>query len=170
MAQHMSGRSGDNVRIGPISVITLIIVICMAVLAVLTVTTAEATMAISQRQADATQELYLNECAGQEFVAEVDDVLTSIRVSAPSASRGAAAVNDKLDDICTAAQLATDNKVTVTANVDGTSVNAEFIGGQMRRLNVTITILDSAMYRIDRWKTAAIQQEDPTAGNLWTGL
>ena len=170
MAQHMSGRSGDNVRIGPISVITLIIVICMAVLAVLTVSTTEATMAISQRQADATQELYLNERAGQEFVAEVDDVLTSIRVSGPNASRSATAVNNKLDDICAAVRLATDDKVAVTASVDGTSVNAEFVGEQMRRLNVTITILDSAMYRIDGWKAAAIQQESPTAGNLWTGL
>lgn len=170
MAQHISGRSGDNVRIGPISVITLIIVICMAVLAVLSVSTAEATMAISQRQADATQELYLNERAGQEFVAEVDDALTSIRVSSPSASRGATAVNAKIDDICAAAQLAADNKVKVTASVDGTSVNAEFVGENMRRLNVTITILDSAMYRIDRWKAAAIQQEAPTVGNLWTGL
>ena len=45
--QHIQKRRADNVRIGPISIITLIIVICMAVMGVLAASTSHATQAIS---------------------------------------------------------------------------------------------------------------------------
>ena len=53
----------ENVRIGPVSVFTLIIIICLAVLAVLTISTANASLVLSQRQAVAAHELYLDETA-----------------------------------------------------------------------------------------------------------
>ncbi len=74
---HIQTHESDKVRIGPITTITLIAIISMAVLAVLAASTAHATSVISDRQANATQMLYLNECAGQEFVAGIDDALAS---------------------------------------------------------------------------------------------
>ena len=169
MAVRVGDRRTDNVRIGPISIITLIAVLCMSVLAVLSVSTAEATAAISDRQAEATKELYDNENAAQAFVAGIDDTLTSVRASNPSAEKGAAEVEKSLDAICEAAREAGGGQVAVTATMDGTRVNAEFVGEKTRRLSVTITILDGAMYRIDRWKASAVQQEAQTVGNLWMG-
>ena len=56
---HIQLHRGENTRIGPITIITLLTVVCMVVLAVLAVSTAQATTAISQRQATAAQRLYL---------------------------------------------------------------------------------------------------------------
>ena len=160
------GQRAEKVRIGPISIITLIIVICMAVLAVLSVSTASATSSISTRQADATKELYLNESAAQEFVAGVSDALSG---AGGKAAAGAKAVDGALDSICEAARAAADGQVDVVANVDGTTVTAEFTGSKMRRLSVAIAIGDKGTFRIEKWKAAAVQNESPTAGNLWMG-
>lgn len=70
---------GDHVRIGPLSLFALIIVICLAVLSVLAFSSANASLVMSQRQATATVELYLDETAAQEFLAGVDDVLATVR-------------------------------------------------------------------------------------------
>lgn len=164
----LTPRSG-NVRIGPISLITLIVVISMAVLAVLAVSTANATMAISERQSDAVKEMYLNENAAQEFVASVDEVLVGVRSGKASASKAASAVNGSLDAICEAARQAGDGQVSVTASVEDNSIKAEFIGQTMRRLSIGITIRDDATYRIEKWKAAAVQQDAQTMGNLWAG-
>lgn len=156
-------------RIGPISVITLIIVICMAVMGVLAISTSFATQTIANRQADATQRLYLDECAGQEFVAGVDDALADARDAGGSASSGARAVEDALDGICEQARAAADGRVDCTASVDGATVTAEFICENTRMLGITITILDDATYRIDEWKMTSAQDELDTMGTLWAG-
>ena len=70
---------GDHVRIGTISLFTLIAIICLAVLAVLAFSTANASLAMSERQAKAMSELYLDEVAAQEFLAGVDDALGDVR-------------------------------------------------------------------------------------------
>ena len=141
---HIQVRSGNNVRIGPITVITLIIVVCMAVMGVLAASTARATQTISQRQADATRYLYLDEMAGQEFVASIDDALSYAHDTNASAAFGA-------------------------ASVDGTRVAAEFICENMRQLNVAVTIQDAGTYRIDEWKMTSAQGDAQVTGNLWTG-
>ena len=169
MANRVLTQRKNNVRIGPISIITLITVICMAVLAVLATSTANATMAISQRQSDAVREMYLNECAAQEFVAGIDDVLSDVGSSKLSASQAASAVNTSLGVICEAARDAGEGEVSVTASVEGNVVTAEFTGQTMRRLSIGISIGDNATYRIEKWKSAAVQQEAQPVGNLWTG-
>lgn len=166
---HIQTRQADKVRIGPISIITLIAVICMAVLAVLAASTSHATAAISERQANATQLLYLNECAGQEFVAGIDDALADVRAAGGSATDGARAVERQLDSICQQAREAANGRVDCTANVDGTRVTAEFTCENTRRLSVAIAIRDDSTYRITQWKMASAQQEAPTAGTLWQG-
>ena len=157
----------DNVRIGPISIITLIIVICMAVLAVLAISTSSATMAITERSAAATTELYSNERAGQELVAGIDDTLSAARSGGGVA--GVAAVDAALEVICAQARAAGDKGTTVEASMEGSTVNAEITGDKTRKLDIAITILDDATYRIDKWKAAAAQEEAPTAGTLWSG-
>lgn len=166
---HIQTHQSDKVRVGPITTITLIAIISMAVLAVLAASTAHATNTISDRQANATQMLYLNECAGQEFVAGIDDALAGVRAAGGSATDGARAVDAQLDTVCEQARAAGDGRVDCTADVDGTTVTAEFVCENTRRLNIAITIRDDASFRIDKWKMASAQQEAPVAGSLWQG-
>ena len=166
---HIQTRRGDNVRIGPISIITLIAVISMAVLAVLAASTSYASTTISERQAEGTRLMYVNENAAQEFVASVDDALATVRARGGSAADGASAVEDVLDDACERARAAADGRVVCTANVDGTKVTAQFVCENTRSLNIAITIRDDATYRIDEWKATSAQQGASSTGKLWTG-
>ena len=54
----MARRTGEGVRIGPITLLTLVSVLLLAVLAMLCVTTTHATEAMAQRQADALSQTY----------------------------------------------------------------------------------------------------------------
>ncbi len=166
---HIQTRRGNNVRIGPISVITLIAVICLAVLAVLAASTSHASATIAERQAEGNQMMYTNERAGQEFVAGIDGVLAGARAMGTPGEEAARMVENRLDDICIAAREAGGGRVTCEANVDGTTVTAEFACENTRRLNIAITIRDDATYRIDKWKVTSVQQAPQSAGNLWTG-
>ena len=169
MSLRASIRREDNIRIGPISVITLIIVVCMAVLAVLAASTAHATNVISERQAGATTALYCNERAAQEMVAGIDGVLAESRANGASSAVASAAVESALDGICEKAREAGEGKVDVVAYADGGVVNAEFTCDNTRKLIATITIRDDATYRIDKWKMLAVQDDSPSGGRLWTG-
>ncbi len=159
----------DTVRIGPISLFTLIIVICLAVLAVLTFATANATSIMSQRQATATTELYLDEQAAQVFMAGVSDQLGEVRSQGGTGADAAQAVEDSLVSLRDEAQESTAGAVTVTAAVEDMQVNAQFSCENGRVLTIVVTIRDDATYRIDRWKMTAIQNEEEPVGNLWTG-
>ena len=169
MEAPVSHRRASNVRIGPISVITLIVVICMAVLAVLSASTANATMIISQRSADSTTEQYLNELAAQEFVASLDDMLVDLRDAGASAEEAAEAIAERLDDLRQAAEKAADGRITASAEVEGTNVKAQFTGETTRQLNIVVSVQDDVSTRIEKWKATAVQQEMPGTGNLWAG-
>ena len=54
----MARQTGEGVRIGPITLLTLVSVLLLAVLAMLCVTTTHATEAMAQRQADALSQTY----------------------------------------------------------------------------------------------------------------
>lgn len=166
--KHIRTYSSSDVRIGPISLITLIIVICLAVMGVLAASTAHATNTISNKQAEATRCLYHNERAGQEFVAGVDDALASVRSSGGTASAGAQAVTNALDSICAQARSAADGLVSCVADVEGTTVTAEFVCQDTRRLRIALTIRDGATYRIEQWEMTSAQQQQST-DTLWTG-
>lgn len=166
---HIQTHHQDRVRIGPITTITLIAIISMAVLAVLAASTSHATTTISERQANATQMMYVGESAAQEFVAGVDDALAGVRATGGSAEEGANAVNRQLDAICEQARKAGGSQVDCVASVDGTTVTADFVCGNTRRMNIAITIREDASYRIAKWKMASAQQDAPTAGTLWQG-
>ena len=166
---HIQTRRGDNVRIGPISIITLIAVICMAVLAVLAASTSYASATISVRMSESTQMMYDNERAGQEFVATLDDALAGVRASSGSSADAMRAVDAALDKACANAREASGGAASCTADVDGNVVTAEFVCDDKRQLSIAITIRDDATYRIDEWKMASVQQEAQSGGMLWTG-
>lgn len=166
---HIQTHQQDKVRIGPVTTITLIAIISMAVLAVLAASTSHATTTISDRQANATQMMYIGEAAAQEFVAGVDDALAGVRATGGSAEAGADAVERQLDKICEQARAAGNGLVDCVADVDGTTVTADFVCGNTRRMNIAITIRDDATYRISKWKMASAQQDAATAGTLWQG-
>ena len=157
----------ENVRIGPISVFTLIIIICMAVLAVLTISTANASLVLSQRQAVAAQELYLDETAAQAFLAEVDDRLTPLR--AGGSANAMSVLEADLVPMRNAAQDAVDGQVEVLTNVSGQQLNAEFSCANGRTLKIVVTVLPDGTYRIDKWKMTAVVNEEQPMGNLYTG-
>ena len=167
--QHVKVNRKDNVRIGPLSIITLITVICMAVLAVLAASTAHATSVISDRQATATQMMYANERAAQEFLASIDEALASVRASGGSTANGTQAVQRELDKACERARSAGGEDVECTASIEQTTVNAKFICNDTRQLNIAITIRSDATYRIEKWKMASAQQDASTGTTLWSG-
>ncbi|MBQ9003102.1 MAG: S4A5 electrogenic sodium bicarbonate cotransporter 4 [Eggerthellaceae bacterium] len=167
--KHIKVTRDVNVRIGPISVITLIAVVCMAVLAVLAAATSHATGVYSDRQAIATEQLYANERAAQEFVASIDDALAGVRAAGGSVAGASRAAELALDGACEAARTAGSGRVECTASVSGASVTADFICDGARELSIAITIRDDATYRIDKWKMTSTQQEAAAGGTLWSG-
>lgn len=151
-------------RIGPISLFALVVIICMATLAVLAVSTAHSSLVLSQRQAAATQELYLDETAAQTFVAELDEVLAG-----NAGAGGASALEPQLVALRDKAQAATDGRVEVVARIDGNNVHAEFSCAGGRTLKVSLSIQPDGSWRIDRWRMTAVVNEEQPIGTLYTG-
>ena len=154
----------ENVRIGPVSVFTLIIIICLAVLAVLTISTANASLVLSQRQAVAAQELYLDETAAQTFL---DDRLAPLREGGNADAMSL--LEADLVPMRNAAQDAAGGQVEVVTNVSGQQVRAEFSCANGRTLKIAVTVLPDGTYRIDKWKMTAVVNEEQPMGNLYTG-
>lgn len=163
-------RRKENVRIGPISIFTLVIVLCLAVLAVLAFSTGNASLVMAQRQADATTQLYLDEAAAQEFVAQADARLAGVRDAGGGQRDATRAVAGSLTQMVEAAEAAVDGHVEATASIDGEVLEAEFNCSNGRMLQVRASILDDATLRIDKWKMTAVQNEPEPDGQLWTGM
>lgn len=162
----------DEVRIGPISMFALITIICLAVLAALTFSTANASLVMTQRQATAVEELYLDETAAQEFVADVSDELARIREtygSQVASSTAASAVEDSLIEFCGNVHDNSNGQVTATASMVNNTLYAQFTCENGRELTISATVRNGATLRIDKWKMTAVQNEEEPAGNLWTG-
>jgi len=155
------GSTPEHVRIGSISVFALVVIICLAVLAVLSLSTANASLIMSQRQADALSQQYLGERAAQEFLAGVDDKLSK------GGNAGMEVVVTSLDDLCAAAQNAARGRVQANAQVVGDIVTADFTCDSGRVLTVEITVRDDGTYRIDKWKMSAVQNEEPPEGQFY---
>ena len=153
------GAGTDNVRMGPLALFTLVAIVCLSVLAVLAVSTSNATLTLSQRRADATRQLYLDETAAQTFVAALDE----------------ATGDDRPDDAALAAALAaagdvapTDGPETleVTATLEDDTVDASFDCGNGRQLKVTIGWQDDGSYRVEQWRVTTVQNDAPAMGTL----
>jgi len=155
----MAGRYRDvgaeNVRMGPLALFTLMAVICLAVLAVLAVSTANATLALSQRRAQATTELYLDETCAQAYLAALDGELAG-GADAPAAQEAAAA----------AARRVGGELVTIGSEVDGEAFVATFDCGNGRQLGIRVRIGDDGRARVEEWRVATVQNDEPTMGEL----
>ena len=123
----MARRTGEGVRIGPITLLTLVSVLLLAVLAMLCVTTTHATEAMAQRQADALSQTYELDAFGQALLAQIDEQI------AESGSPAAAAAlvqhrSDKLLENAAEASGARDLRSFI--DVAGTHVHGHRAGRQ----------------------------------------
>ena len=158
MANQTVARPGS---IGAISIFALVIILCLAVLSVLTMATAHSSLVLSQRQAEATHQMYANEVAAQAFVADVDAAL--------SASGGSiSSIEGRLASMGENAKQAANGATDVSARVDGDRIIAEFGCEGGRTLRVTLAV-EGGTYRIDSWRTIAIVNEEPPMGSLYLG-
>ena len=150
----MTTRGRGSVRIGPISLFTIVIILCLAVMAVLSVTTAQATYASAQRQASFTTDTYANEQAAQQFTADVDAALATVRASGGGQAEALAAVERMLP---------------TNAQLDETTVRAEFTTNSGRALTVELDIRENATYAITAWKATTLWETDSAGETLWSG-
>ena len=160
-------RSGaatsENVRMSPLALFTLMAVICLAVLSVLAISTANATMAMAQRRADATTQLYMDEEVAQAFVAALD------------ARRSAALTNKTIRRATKAAlkNVSADaaEQVAITTSIEGrNTINASFSCGNGRQLDITLRRDNDGAISIQRWRMMAVVNDEPTIGDLFGGF
>ena len=139
------------VRIGPLTILSMVIVLGLTTMAVLSFTTARASQLTASKQADSIQALYVNERAGQEFLAQVDEELARIAGSTTNAQDAAAGVRSALKD----------------SDGAGNEVSAAFTAGN-RTLTVVVAIQDDLTYSIKQWSSEAkIESKEDT--HLWQG-
>lgn len=158
-----STQREGTVRIGSITVFALVIIVCMAVLAVLATSTAHSSLVLSQRQAAATKELYLDETAAQVFLANLDDTL------AAADGDPAATATDRLPLLLDRTREAMGGRVATEARAEDGTIFAEFTCAGGRTLKIAVTMLPDGSYRIDRWRMTAVENEEQPLGTLYTG-
>jgi hypothetical protein len=140
----MAGRQG-SVRIGPVSILVLIIILCLAVMAVLAITTSEAEESITTRQQDATTALYANETQAQVFLADLDEALAQAR-----------AANESVQSALASLEL------PEGATYENGVLTASFVQDSGRRLDIELSIPNTASYEIMAWRaTTEWNEEDP---------
>ena len=156
-----SSSGADDVRMGPLALFTLISVVCLSVLAVLAISTSNATLALAQRRATATSQLYLDETAAQTFLATLDDSLASgdTPEAALEAAKDAAlaSVTDEAEGTLA---------VTTSRDAAKNAYSASFDCGNGRQLNITITPSEDGGYRVEQWRMTTVQNEEPPMGSL----
>ena len=155
--------NSDNVRMGPLALFTLLTVIALSVLAVLAVSTANASLALSQRRATATHQLYLDETAAQTFVATLDGQL-----------QGEATPEDALETARAAALASApdgaDEQLVVTASVADDRYQASFDCGNGRQLNIALRFEADGSYRVEEWRMTTVVNDEPVMGDLFGGF
>lgn len=150
----MSTRIRGSVRIGPISLFALVIILCLAVMAVLSVTTSQATYAAAEKQAEFTADTYANEQAAQELAADVDAVLAQVRAAGGGLAE---------------ALVVVERALPAGAQLNGTTVQAEFTADSGRSLAVELQIHANATYSVTSWKATTLWTENGAEETLWSG-
>ena len=164
MAKVRTGSAGtENVRMGPLALFTLMAVICLAVLAVLALSTSNATVALAERRAEATTQLYLDEAAAQVFVAELDGQVAEM---GNSTSGLQAAVDQATTAALDSVPADSQRKLSIRTNIDGEAVNASFDCGNGRQLDITIAWEPDGTLSVQRWRMTTVVNEEPAMGNL----
>ena len=114
------------VRLGWLSLLLTVIILCLATLSVLSFSTARADLALAQKQARQAQSVYALECAGQQWLAELD---------------GGTAELDALLPHGTARE--------------GPGVSAVLEGADGRSLSVFAELTADGGYRVIQWQQSA---------------
>ena len=153
----------ENVRMGPLALFTLMAVICLAVLAVLALSTSNATVALAERRAEATTQLYLDEAAAQVFVAELDGQVAAM---GDSTSDLQAAVDQATTAALDSVPADSQRQLSIRTNIDGEAVNASFDCGNGRQLDITIAWEPDGTLSVQRWRMTTVVNEEPAMGNL----
>lgn len=120
------------VRLGWLSLLLTVIILCLATLSVLSFSTARADLALAQKQARQAQSVYALECAGQQWLAELDAAL---------AQAGDTAELDALLPQGTARE--------------GPGVSAVLEGADGRSLSVFAELTADGGYRVIQWQQSA---------------
>ena len=139
-------KGRGSVRMGPISLFTLVIVVCLAVMAVLCVATAEASRALVNRQPAANTEIYIDEVAGQAFVASLDNALLPYRENQTQASAASAsAEGSDLKTVVTQALPDCVSAAETAAKAQGSFVNVSartLEGEEVAQIAGTVGVVD----------------------------
>ncbi len=168
MRSRSVGTSGrGNMRNGLISLLTVVVIISLATAAVLTVATAHAMSALSERQANMTDEGYQAEQAAQTFVAELDEQLHAARTAG---NVNASALMSTLESNANSMLAkACPQGITATYDVKDMTLTCEFTTQSGRMLQVGILIGTDATYDVASWKLMAMPQDEDTGYTLWVG-
>lgn len=134
-------------RFGALSLLFLVMAICLSVLAALSFSTANATKAMADRQAAHTTESYAAQSVGQEWLSDMDALLSQAAMS----SDPNAYIQDNLPE-----GLVFEDG-TVSGRVD--------CGGGYT-LDVTISVDENYHYQVTSWKMNATWAPDTSIGTL----
>ena len=166
MASRKATTNDSEVRMGPLALFTLMAVICLAVLAVLALSTSNATMALAQRRADATDQLYLDEAAAQTFVATLDEQLATGADDQTALDRA----TDASLAIPAARDLQGDLQLQVSTDAIGDTYSASFDCGNGRQLEIALIKDGDGDLRVQRWRMTTVVNDEPMMGNLLGSL
>ena len=122
----------NHVAMGLTQLLLTVIILCLATLSVLSFSTARADLALAQKQARQAQSVYALECAGQQWLAELDAAL---------AQAGDTAELDALLPHGTARE--------------GPGVSAVLEGADGRSLSVFAELTADGGYRVIQWQQSA---------------
>ena len=157
----MARRTGEGVRIGPITLLTLVSVLLLAVLAMLCVTTTHATEAMAQRQADALSQTYELDAFGQALLAQIDEQITESGSPAAAAALVQHAVADVIHILAelleNAAEASGAHDLRSFIDVAGTQVTFTVVAQDGKELAATATITANG-YTVDAWKMTTAQE------------
>lgn len=140
------------VRLGWLSLLLTVIILCLATLSVLSFSTARADLAQARKQALQTDSVYALECAGQQWLAQLDEALA--QAGADGTLR-----YDALDALLPPDTTREENRVfTVQKGADG------------RSLSIAAEVSEDGGIRLLRWvQSAEWAGEEETPALFGTG-
>lgn len=146
----------DDIRMGPLALFTLMIVIALTMLAVMSVSTANTTLTLAERRAQATDDAYADEVAAQTFLAELDGSL------------GSGVAPDMAVEQARLAAIGSDaGGMSVEASRKGSRYEASFDRGNGRQLVVKLSYDGNGDYHIEEWRMTTVTNDEPGMGTLW---
>lgn len=188
-------QSTKTIRIGPLSLFALIAMLFLSTLAVLSLTTANASFNLAQLQSDGMRQQYQAEDAAQRFLSMLDEQyasgsITAGAATAPASSGPSASAQDIVDNavsnptapaatqgeatspvdaLAQEAAAATSGSVVGTAQMNGSTITAQFACPSGRVLDIEIQLGSGKSLHVVKWNMAA-KVNNAEAETLWSGM